>query len=71
MPGSQYFSDKQKKSLNSFNETEANWRVDQKYLVEVSETLKRAQVDISDGILTKFAMMRTRQLEQQISETCY
>ncbi len=73
MPGSEYFHEKRKNSLNSFTNEEAakDWTPDHKYLMEVSDVIKRASMDIHDGILTKFSTLRTRQLEAKIGETCY
>ena len=73
MPGTQYFLDKQKNSLNSFTNGDAlkSWEPDSKYIIEVKETLKRSQMDLEEGILLKYKVLRMRQLEQSISENCY
>ena len=48
MPGTQYFKDKQKSSLNSQSngDSAAFWQPDQKYLVEVRDVLKRSNMEL-------------------------
>ena len=50
---------------------QAQWAPDKKYLMETSEVLDRAKMELNDGILQKFHVLRTRQLEKQIAEQCY
>ena len=48
MPGTQYFKDKQKTSLNSFSNGEnvEFWQPDQKYIVEVKDVLKKSNMEL-------------------------
>ena len=73
MPGTAYFQDKVKNSLNSFSngENAAHWKPDQKYDMEKEDTIARVGDDLESGILTKFRVLRTRQLEQMAAQNCY
>ena len=73
MLGSKAFLEKNKQSLNSFNNEEASrfWSPDQKYDLELVETLKRSKTDLEQGILARFNALRQRQLEQAIAQNCY
>ena len=73
MPGSQYFLDKKAKSLNSFvsDDGQTTWQPDKKYSLEVIDALLRAKMDLNDGILTKYSMLRMRQVEQKAIKSCY
>ena len=73
MPGTQYFQDKQRNSLNSFvNEDAAkSFRPDTKYLLEFKETMERVRNDLEEGILKKYTVLRTRQLESIVVDKCY
>ena len=73
MPGTQYFQDKQKKSLNNFvnDKATSSWMPDQKYALELANTSARVQNDLETGILTKFRVLRTRQLEGIVTKNCW
>ena len=71
MPGTQYFQDKQKKSLNNFVNGKGAYAPDSKYHAEVSEAAARVQNDLESGILTKFRVQRTRQLESITVKNCW
>ena len=62
MPGSQYFHDKKKANLNSSTNADgaARWAPDAKYTIEAADVLKRGGMDLHEGILLKFEMMRNR-----------
>ena len=65
MPGTQYFKDKQASTLNSLMNQEgaASWEPDTKYVLEFQSATQRVRNDLEEGILTKFKVLRTRQLE--------
>ena len=71
MPGTQYFRDKQSKSLNNMVNGKAAYRPDQRYALEVKEAAARVQNDLETGILTKFRVLRTKQLEQTTVKNCW
>ena len=73
MPVTQYFKDKQSKSLNSFSNGDnlKEWKPDVKYTLEAAKTLKRTQADLHEGILAKYQVLRTKQLEGIVAENCY
>ena len=73
MLGSKSFHEKNKQSLNSFNneETSRFWQPDQKYDLELIEVLKRSRTDLAGGILARFSALRQRQLDVAIAKNCY
>ena len=73
MSGTQYFKDKQNKSLNSTvnQENLDSWEPDHKYALEFRDATHRVRNDIHEGILTKFRVLRTRQLEGVVAAKCY
>ena len=73
MPGTQYFQDKQKNSLNSMINGDAAkiYSPDLKYSLEFKDTMDRAKNDLNEGILLKFRMLRTKQLESLVASNCY
>ena len=73
MLGSKAFHEKNKQSLNSFNNEESSrfWQPDQKYDLELVEILKRSKSDLSGGILARFSALRQRQLDVSIAQNCY
>ena len=44
-------------------ENAAIWQPDQKYLIEVTDVLKRSNMELEQGILLKFKMLRQKQLD--------
>jgi len=60
MPGSKYFEDKQKNSLNSFITSEGaeDWKPDRKYELEKNLAFERVESDLRNGILLKFKTLR-------------
>ena len=73
MPGTQYFHDKQKNSLNSMvnGDSIKNYNPDTKYYLEFKDTMERVQNDLNEGILLKYKMLRTKQLESLVATNCY
>ena len=73
MPGSQYFKEKQQKSLNSFINGDAadEWKPDARYALEFNQTVERVHNDLNQGILTKFAVLRSRQVDKIASTNCF
>ena len=73
MPGTQYFKDKQAKSLNSLinEDGEAIYQPDLKYVLEFKDASDRVRNDLETGILTKFRVLRTRQLEGVVANKCF
>ena len=71
--GSKAFHERNKTSLNSFNNADAArlWTPDQRYQLEVFDALKRQRVDLEGGILAKYKALRERQLMGVIAENCY
>ena len=49
----------------------AYWQPDQKYLVEVKDVLKRSNMELEQGILLKYKVLRQKQLDKQVSSNCY
>ena len=60
MPGSTYFKEKQKKSLNSMinGDNDNSWSPDYKFEMEVEDAFDRVQADLETGILTKYKVLR-------------
>ena len=48
-----------------------NWKPDQKYLIEAQSAMKRTQANLETGILTKYRVLRTQQIEGLVVENCY
>ena len=73
MPGSTYFEEKKKKSLNSFinGDNVDSWEPDYKYIEELRQSLERVQSDLDTGILTKYRVLRQQQLEKLAIKNCY
>ena len=71
MPGTTYFQDKQKKSLNSMVNSPDTWQPSDKYVHEFDNAIQRAHYDLEDGILNKFRALRTKQLENLVAQNCY
>ena len=73
MPGTAYFEQKVKKSLNSFSNGDFldQWKPDSKYEMEKNDAIDRVEHDIESGILTKFRVLRTKQLEHIAVANCY
>ena len=73
MPGTQYFKDKLSKSLNSMvnDDSQATWVPDHKYALEFKDAIDRVRNDLEQGILTKFRVLRTRQLEGIVASKCF
>ena len=73
MPGTQYFSQKQKSSLNSFigQDGAKDWQPDSKYLKEADDVVLRAQYELTEGILTKYTALRMKQLDEVTLDKCY
>ena len=73
MPGTKYFEDKQRSSLNSFINGDAidDWTPDRKYELEKDLALSRVASDLKNGILLKYNVLRTKTLEESVKNTCY
>mmetsp|Transcript_25690 Transcript_25690/g.39499 ORF Transcript_25690/g.39499 Transcript_25690/m.39499 type:complete len:99 (-) Transcript_25690:264-560(-) len=71
MPGTEYFQNKAKKSLNALSNDASAWKPDVKFENEASSLSQRVQYDLESGILSKYKMLRTRQIEQLASQNCY
>ncbi len=71
MPGTEYFQNKVKNSLNALSNDAAAWKPDTKFEQEAASLSQRVQYELESGILTKYRVLRTRQLEQVAAQNCY
>jgi len=48
-----------------------DWEPDSGYVYEVNGAMERVKTDLQEGILTKYRVLRSRQLEAAVAENCY